>query len=101
MVVEYIRYRISEDRRAGFEDAYEKAQEPLRASEHCLSWELSHAVEEPEHYILRIEWDSLAGHEQGFRSSPEFQEFFGAVSPFVREIEEMRHYDRTAVAGSR
>ena len=101
MIVEYIRYRIGEDRRAQFEQAYARAQASLDASEHCLAWELSHGVEEPERYILRIEWDSIEGHERGFRSSPEFREFFAAVQPYFHDIEEMHHYQRTSVRGER
>jgi quinol monooxygenase YgiN len=98
MVVEYIRYRIPEGVRDEFERAYARAAESLDASSHCLSYELAHGVEEPDNYILRIEWDSLEGHEQGFRQSPEFRTFFAAIKPYVDDIEEMRHYDRTAVA---
>jgi quinol monooxygenase YgiN len=97
MVVEYIRYRIPHERQARFEAAYGEAAVSLDASEHCLAYELSHGVEEPERYILRIEWGSLEGHEQGFRRSPEFQPFFAAVRPFVDEIEEMRHYNVTSI----
>ena len=100
MVLEYIRYAVSADRSEGFEAAYARAQEPLRASEHCLGWQLARGVEEPEHYILRIEWDSVEGHEQGFRSSPEFREFFAEVKPFFDQIEEMKHYALTSVASS-
>jgi quinol monooxygenase YgiN len=97
MVVEYIRYRIPHERQERFEAAYRDAANSLDASEHCLAYELSHGVEESERYILRIEWDSLDGHEQGFRRSPEFQSFFAAVRPFVDDIEEMRHYDVTSI----
>jgi hypothetical protein len=38
------------------------------------------------------EWDSVEGHEQGFRRSPEFRDFFALVQPFFNDIEEMRHY---------
>ena len=68
MLVEYIRYRIPHERQERFEDAYSDAAS-LDASEHCIAYELSHGVEESERYILRIEWDSLNGHEQGFRHS--------------------------------
>jgi quinol monooxygenase YgiN len=98
MVVEYIRYTIAAEEREAFEAAYARAGAPLSASSHCLSFELSHGVEEPEHYILRIEWDSLEGHEQGFRSSPEFRAFFAEIRPYLSAIEEMKHYERTAVA---
>ena len=100
MVVEYIRYKIPEPDAAAFEAAYEHAREALDGSEHCLSYELSRGVEAPEDYILRIEWDSLQGHEGGFRKSAAFRPFFQAVRPYFDNIEEMRHYRATAVTGS-
>jgi quinol monooxygenase YgiN len=101
VVVEYIRYALSEAQAGAFEAAYEQARAALDASEHCLSYELSRGVEEPTNYILRIEWDSLEGHEQGFRRSAEFRPFFAAVRPFFDQIQEMRHYDATPVARAR
>jgi quinol monooxygenase YgiN len=96
--IEYIRYNnISREKQKEFELAYEKAQESLRRSSLCLDYELSHCVEKPDHYILRIEWDSLEGHMKGFRSSPEFQTFYKAVQPFFNNIEEMRHYELTQI----
>ena len=93
MVVEYIRYIVPGSGSDKFEEAYKKAGVILDANEHCLHYEVSRGVEEPEHFIVRIEWDSVEGHEQGFRSSPVFQEFFTAVKPFFTEIQEMKHYE--------
>ncbi|MDQ3693361.1 MAG: antibiotic biosynthesis monooxygenase [Chloroflexota bacterium] len=101
MIVEYIRHTIPDDRQAAFEAAYGEAQTALAASPHYQRWELSHCAEEPSSYILRIEWDSLAGHRQGSRRSPEFHAFFAAIRPYVDAIEEMRHYALTSVAGER
>lgn len=98
MVIEYIRYRIPEDQRGSFEAAYGEAQRPLRASPHCLAYELARCVEEPACYVLRIEWDSVEGHMEGFRRSEEFRAFFQHIRPFVEQIEEMRHYEVTSVA---
>jgi quinol monooxygenase YgiN len=92
MIVEYIRYKIPESRHKEFEAAYDKAQASLKASSHCLSYEVSHGIEEPDNYVVRIEWDSEEGHMKGFRTSPEFQTFFAAVRPFFNEIQEMKHY---------
>lgn len=100
MIVEYIRYQIPSEKQQSFEEAYAEAAASLEASEHCLRYELSHGVEEPENYILRIEWDSQEGHERGFRRSPEFKTFFGAVKPFFDDIQEMRHYEATLVRSS-
>jgi quinol monooxygenase YgiN len=99
MIVEYTRYKIDEQRRSAFEKAYKEAGAPLEASSHCLAYELSHCAEDPEHYILRIEWDSEEGHLKGFRASPEFKAFFSLVQPYVKDIEEMRHYQVISVGG--
>jgi heme-degrading monooxygenase HmoA len=93
MVVEYIRYTVPAEQAAAFEDAYRSAGRLLEEDQHCQAFEIARGVEEPEHFVVRIEWNSLEGHEQGFRSSPRFREFFALVQPFFSEIEEMKHYD--------
>lgn len=75
MIVEYIRYKIPDARHKEFEAAYDKAQNSLKTSSHCLSYEVSHGIEEPDNYIVRIEWDSEDGHMKEFRTSSEFQPF--------------------------
>ena len=97
MIVEYIRYRIPRERQREFEEAYTNASRSLNASNHCQMYELTHCSEEPELYILRIEWDSVDGHMKGFRTSPEFNDFFRYVQPFFNDIQEMRHYELTNV----
>jgi quinol monooxygenase YgiN len=92
VIVEYTRYKIDPEHRNAFADAYQKAAEPLQASEHCLAYELTQCIEGPDHHILRIEWTSEQGHLQGFRNSPEFISFLELVRPYVKNIVEMRHY---------
>lgn len=93
MVVEYIRYAIPPERSAAFEAAYASASAVLDADPHCLGYEVAQGVEEPENYVVRIEWDSVEGHEQGFRRSAGFAAFFADVKPFFAEIREMKHYE--------
>ena len=100
MVVEYIRYTVPAAQAETFEEAYSQAGEILEQDPHCLAFEVARGVEEPEHFVVRIEWDSLDGHEQGFRTSPRFAEFFAAVRPFFSEIDEMKHYDVRASGGT-
>lgn len=92
MVVEYIRYAVPLARAEEFEAAYQRGGRVLVADPHCVRYEVARGVEEPEHFVVRIEWDSIEGHEQGFRSSPQFREFLAAVRPFFDQIEEMKHY---------
>jgi quinol monooxygenase YgiN len=101
MIVEYIRYTIPAEQRTAFESAYTQASASLDALPHCRGYELSSAVDEPEAYVLRIEWDSAEGHLQGFRGSPEFRAFFAAIGPYVGNIAEMRHYELTDVVSKK
>jgi len=95
MIVEYIRYRIDDERARAFEEAYRRAGDALRASEHCQRYEVARCSEDSTSHVVRIEWDSEEGHMSGFRRSPEFRTFFEEVRPFVDDIEEMGHYQVT------
>jgi len=92
MVIEYIRYQVPAARHEEFLGAYRSAGQELGASPHCIRYEISQGVEEPDNFIVRIEWDSVEGHEKGFRSSAEFGGFFAKVKPFFASIREMKHY---------
>jgi quinol monooxygenase YgiN len=96
MIVEYIRYETEDA--AGLTGAYEQARSSLDASPHCLAYELARCSEDPKSFILRIEWDSTAGHLEGFRKSSDFGPFLSAVRPFISAIREMRHYEVGSVA---
>lgn len=97
MTVEYIRYEISTEKQAGFINAYSKASEQLDKSEYCLGYELSKCEEEPENFILRIEWTSTNDHLNGFRKSRDFIDFLNHVRPYFDNIAEMNHYKLTKV----
>jgi quinol monooxygenase YgiN len=92
MVVEYIRYRIDEERRDEFVVAYRKAVEALDDSPYCLGYEMAQCEEEPDRFVLRIRWTSTDDHLQKFRPSEQFRRFFPPIRPFVDAIEEMQHY---------
>ena len=93
MIVEYIRYTIEPGRADAFLQAYAEAAGVLQADPRCLSYEIAQGLEEPTHFVVRIEWDSLEGHLEGFRQDPAFGGFFALVRPYVDDIEEMHHYE--------
>jgi hemoglobin len=79
---------------------FEQPHQCGSAAPQCLGYELSRCTEDPGSYILRITWTSEADHLEGFRASPLFREFFAEIRDFVSDIDEMRHYEPTAVAGA-
>ncbi|MEU6034567.1 antibiotic biosynthesis monooxygenase [Actinomadura sp. NPDC047616] len=100
MIVEYIRYRIDRADADAFEAAYARAAASLDAAPQCVDYELSRCVDEPEWFVLRIAWTSADDHLKGFRQGEHFPSFFAEIKPYVRQIEEMRHYERTSVRGA-
>lgn len=90
--VEIIRYTITADQHSSFEEAYKKAGKLLEESTFCLGYQVIHGEEEPDHYIVIIDWTSTQDHMNGFRQSPQFMPFFNLVKPFYNSIEEMKHY---------
>jgi quinol monooxygenase YgiN len=100
MIVEYIRYEIDPGRTEEFDNACRRAGTLLDASPHCLSWEAARCVDDPGKQIVRIEWDSVEGHLEGFRKSADFKPFLEATHPFFEDIREMTHYDITGGACS-
>jgi hemoglobin len=99
MTVEYIRYRIPGDT-AAFEDAYQRAARFLAQAPQCVDFDLSRCADEPASYILRIVWTSAEAHLNGFRGGDLFPGFFAEIRPYVEAIQEMRHYEPTAVRGA-
>ncbi|MFJ8084252.1 group II truncated hemoglobin [Streptomyces sp. NPDC096205] len=97
--VEYIRYRIPEERSAEFLAAYTRAATQLAAAPQCVDYELTRCEEDAEHHILRITWTSTADHLDGFRKSDLFPAFLAEIRPYIADIEEMRHYAPTPVRG--
>jgi len=99
MIVEYLRYTIPESARAGFETAYTRAARALAEAPECVDYELSRCAEDAGQYVLRIRWTSAEAHLEGFRKGPHFAGFLAAIGEYVPNIEEMRHYETTAVTG--
>jgi quinol monooxygenase YgiN len=95
MTIEYIRYDVADA--DALMSAYNTARLSLDNSPHCLGYELSRCTDAPNVFMLRIIWDSVDGHMNGFRKSADFQRFLVSVRPFITEILEMRHYELTAI----
>jgi quinol monooxygenase YgiN len=101
MIVEYIRYSLPASLPEPFLADYSRAARVLDESDHCRGYQLCRCVDEPNVFVLRIEWDSVAGHMEGFRKSPGFRDFLEAIRRYIPHILEMRHYEVTEVRSRR
>ncbi|GAA2182336.1 hypothetical protein GCM10009785_21100 [Brooklawnia cerclae] len=94
MIIEYSRYTIPADRVDQFTTMWRSAREPLRLSGHVLSCEVSQCVEVPSNWTVRIEWDSLSGHTEGFRRGSQCDTYYQLLKPFAEYLLEHRHYEQ-------
>ena len=92
MIVEYIRYAIPADRRESFERAYADAAPALDASPHCLAYDLARCAEDPTQFVLRIEWDSVGAHTEGFRGGALFPEWRSHWGEYLDGTPDVQHY---------
>jgi heme-degrading monooxygenase HmoA len=92
MVIEIATITVAEGRETEFERAFATAQRYIAESPHAYRYQLTRCVEMPTRYVLRIEWDSLEGHTQGFRASPAFQEYRALLYPLYAAPPEVVHY---------
>lgn len=95
MIVEYVRYTIPVEQSEVFESAYVKIRPSLDAAPECLGYELTRCVEDPTSYLLRLEWESIEAHLEGFQKGEQFRAIYSVIEPYVPNITEMRHYAQT------
>ena len=91
MVVEYIRYAVPSGHGGELRGVLPERR-PRPGGSALPGLRGGAGVEEPAHFVMRIEWDSVERQEQGFRASSRLGEFFSAVRPFYAGIDEMKHY---------
>ena len=53
-------------------------------------------VESPDSFILRVEWETLEAHMEGFRQGPRFAEWRGHFQAFLDGPPAMTHYQPIA-----
>lgn len=100
MILEYVRYQLTERSTQQLLDAYAKAAKQLDAAPECLGYEMAVCADDPDALILRINWNSAEGHMTGFRKGPHFPPFLAEIRPFIGEIAEMRHYELTPIGSA-
>lgn len=77
---------------AGFAAAYEQEREILASTPGCRSVRMTRGVESPERFVLLVEWDSVAAHEENFRATDRFTRWRAAIGPYFAEPPRVEHF---------
>lgn len=93
MITEIADITVAPERAADFPAAVQRGLAHLGTSVGFRGARLTRSVESPQRFVLLVEWDSVADHTEGFRSSPAFAAWraevgsFFAVPPTVEHLE--------------
>jgi len=75
-----------------FEKAFAQAAPLIRAAKGCRKAEMHRGVENPDGFILLVEWDTLEDHMVGFRESKAFAEWRAILGPHFASPPAVEHY---------
>lgn len=76
----------------GFGAAYRSAREVLLGTPGCRSVRMTHGIESPDRFVLLVEWDSVAAHEENFRATDRFARWRGAIGPYFAHPPRVEHF---------
>ena len=94
MILEAAPLQVRPGQSQAFEAAFREAQAIISSMKGYRSHQLQRCIEREGHYLLLVEWDSLADHEEGFRKSPQYLEWKKLLHHFYDPFPTVLHYER-------
>lgn len=92
MILEAAMLQVKPGQSEAFEAAFGRAQSIIASMPGYRSHELQRCIERAGHYLLLVRWDSVAAHEEGFRKSPQYQEWRRLLHHFYDPFPTVLHY---------
>jgi heme-degrading monooxygenase HmoA len=83
---------------AEFMRAMEQAKAIIAASPGFISLRVSRCVEQPDSFLLLVEWETLEDHTEGFRGSAAYQEWRARLHHFYDPFPVVEHFETVVTA---
>ena len=97
MILELADIHIPPGQQAAFDAAIVRGVEDVIAhAKGFQGYKVNRGVENPEHYLLMIFWDTLENHTVDFRQSDAFVRWREIVGPFFAKPPQVEHFDLVA-----
>jgi heme-degrading monooxygenase HmoA len=93
MILELANVFIQDGMGEKFEAAITESNEKyISQTDGFVSFELQRGIEDPNHYILLIQWATLEAHTVNFRESDVFAKHRALISPYFSKAPEVSHF---------
>lgn len=100
MILEVATLQVKPGQTVEFEAAFGVAQAIISSMPGYLSHELQRCIEREGLYVLLVKWETVAAHEEGFRKSPQYQEWRRLLHHFYDPFPTVLHYEQVDTTGS-
>jgi heme-degrading monooxygenase HmoA len=98
VITEQATLDVTPGREAEFESAFAEAKAIIASMPGFQSLKLHRCIEMPSRYLLLVSWDRLEDHTEGFRMSPEYQEWRRLLHHFYDPFPTVEHFSLVAQA---
>jgi heme-degrading monooxygenase HmoA len=92
MILEMVTLSVKPELASEFETTYREIGPLMSRAKGNLGHELRRCVETQGRYVLLIRWAALEDHLEGFRGSPDHQEWQRRMHPFYSAKSVVEHY---------
>ena len=93
MILEIAHLQVRPGQTLEFEVAFSEAQRIISAMPGYLGHELQRCIEQANHYMLLVRWQTVEHHEVGFRKSPQYQQWRKLLHHFYDPFPTVLHYE--------
>jgi heme-degrading monooxygenase HmoA len=76
-----------------FEASFKVAEKIIASMQGYINHSLKRCIEQPNRYILLVNWTDLEAHTIGFRQSVEYQEWKRLLHHFYSPFPTVEHYE--------
>ena len=97
MILEQAVLTLSPAGKPTFEGAFSQAAPIISAMPGFISLTLHRCIERTFRFLLLVQWERLEDHTEGFRGSPEYQQWRALLHHFYDPFPTVEHYDPVAV----
>ena len=96
MVLETAVLDVRSGENRAFEASFARAERLIAQMDGYQRHELRRCLEHDHRYLLLVWWDSLESHTEGFRGSPQYEEWRALLHHYYDPFPEVEHYSLVA-----
>ena len=78
---------------ADFESAFRQARPLIAVQPGFVSLRLERCVENRRRYLLLVQWERLEDHTEGFRRSPQYEQWRALLHHFYEPFPTVEHFE--------